>query len=146
MKWLNVVTLATGLIGMVANILGILTYLETHLWPARKPEPGSILVVSFLLMAYSLAVWSAFCWRWVTRQPGRFRNGRSIRVLLHALAAFPPLTLWSYLLLSMIGTPGTTTTEQWLLALALAWVETPFVAISMTARGEALGPLLGRQP
>jgi hypothetical protein len=145
MKWLNVVTLATGLIGMVANILGILTYLETHLWPARKPEPGSILVVSVLLMAYSLAVWSAFCWRWVTRQPGRFRNGRSIRVLLHALAAFPPLTLWSYLLLSLIGTPGATATEQWLLALALAWIETPFVAISMTALGDTLGPLLSRE-
>jgi hypothetical protein len=144
MKWLNAVTLASGLVGMAANIVGILSYLESHPWPVRELEPGLLLVVSFLLMAYSLAVWSAFCWRWISRQPGRFRNGRSVRVLLHALAAFPPLTLWTYLLLYAIGSPETTTTEQWLLALAIAWIETPFVALGMAAMGEALGPLLDR--
>ena len=96
-------------------------------------------------MAYSLDVWSAFCWRWVGQQAGRIHDGRTARVLLNALVAFPPLTLWSYLLLSVIRSPGAATAESWLLALALAWIETPFVAISMTALGDTLGPLLSRQ-
>ena len=39
MRWLNGFTFATGLIGMTANILGILTYLEARAgdrMPARS--------------------------------------------------------------------------------------------------------------
>ena len=145
MRWLNGFALATGLIGMTANILGILTYLENHPWAGWRPDAGLLLVASFLLMAYSLAVWSAFSWRWVRQQAGCIHDGRSVRALLNALAAFPPLTLWSYLLLSVIRSSGATTAESWLLALALAWIETPFVAIGMNALGDTLGPLLRRE-
>lgn len=57
------------------------------------------------------------------------------------MAVLPALTAWFYLVLSTLNNPGITTT-RWILALAVAWAGTPFIALGLTWTGTSLGPIL----
>lgn len=145
MKRLNPFLIVTGLIGMVANILAILGYLSGERSLAGwRPNPGLVLALSIVLMAFGLVIWSTLVWRWNKRDIGTSSpNGRRAAMfLLNGLATFPLLTFWLDLLFSIVLYVDVPSPQRWLLALAHAWIVTPFAALGLTFVGETLGPLL----
>ncbi len=145
MKRSNLILLITGIVGATANILAIISYFdEAGFLAARRPDPGWLLALSFVTLAYLLTMWSALAWRW-TRRPGRKPAEGSRRTslfLLNALATFPLLAFWLYLLSSSVLFADAPSADRWLLALAVAWVATPFGALGLVSVGEVLGPLI----
>jgi hypothetical protein len=136
----------SGWVSLIANVIAITGFLIDH-WPSRiwRPNPGFWVVLSFVTTAYTLVIWSILTWRRsmrgvVARQPGD--NHRSGLFLLNAMAVLPALTAWLFLVLSALNDPVITSTMGWILALAIAWAGTPFLAIGLTWTGATLGALL----
>jgi len=105
-------------------------------------------VISFVTSAYAIVTWLNWAWRrWQqgidSRQPTE--NNRGGLFILNAMAALPALTVWLYVLLSALNVPVLATTTRWILALAVAWAVTPFVAIGLNWTGETIGPLASDQ-
>ncbi|OGO68218.1 MAG: hypothetical protein A2Z37_18140 [Chloroflexi bacterium RBG_19FT_COMBO_62_14] len=144
----NAFLIVTGLVGLVANALAISSYLfsrgQIEGW---RPDPGLLLVLAFVALAYSLAFWSALVWRWTRSRAAEAPDpsSRTPAFLLNALAAFPLLALWTYLLLTTALQVEATTTQLWLISLAATWAVSPFVALGLIPVGEALGPLMTRE-
>lgn len=143
MKRSNVFLVVTGLVSLVANVLAILSYF-TNDGAFAGSDPGLMVALTFVLMIYSLATWSAITWRWAQgRIQGNKRpTRRPATFLLNALATFPLLTIWLMVLFSVVGFTGVPNSERWLVAMGVAWGATPFTALGLMASGEVLGPLL----
>ncbi|HEY44645.1 MAG TPA: hypothetical protein G4O11_11750 [Anaerolineae bacterium] len=145
MKRSNVFVLITGLVSLAANVLAILSYLsEEDPFFGWRPDRGLLTVLTFVLLAYCLAMWSTLTRRWVHRhRQGPKRGARyTATFLLNGLIAFPLLTLWLHLLFSVVIFTEVSSTERWFLAMGFAWGVTPFTALGLLAMGEILGPLL----
>jgi hypothetical protein len=141
----NTFVIITGLVGLIANALAISSYLFSQGRPAGwRPDPGLLLVLAFIALAYTLVFWSALAWRWIQRRQGRplRSDTRPPAFLLNALATYPLMALWTYLLLATAFQVEASTTQRWLIALAVTWALSPFVALGLIPVGEALGPLL----
>jgi hypothetical protein len=149
MKRLHPFVVASGLIGMLANSLSILGHLAGW-WalPGGRIDPGLVLAVTFVIMAYGLAVWAALAWRWAHARPvpADALARRAATLLLTTLAAFPLITLWLNLLFSVVWYTDVATPDRWLLALAHAWMVTPFAALGLTFAADVVGPLLSEPP
>jgi hypothetical protein len=148
MKRSNVFFIITGLVSMAANVLAILSYLsEEDPFFERRPDRGLLTVLTLVLLAYCLALWSTLTRRWVRRQrQGPKQGSRYIATfLLNGLIAFPLLTLWLHLLFSVVIFTEVSSTERWFLAMGFAWGVTPFTALGLVAMGEVLGPLLTKR-
>lgn len=147
MKRPDLFFILTGLVSLIANLLAILAYFsDTGLFAGWRPDRGLLVALTFVLLAYGLATWSALVWRWTERRARHLmpRSRHAAALLLDGLAAFPLLALWLHLLFSTALGTGVRASELWLLALAVAWMVTPYIALGMRAAGEALGPLLER--
>jgi uncharacterized membrane protein YhaH (DUF805 family) len=147
MKRSNVFVIITGLVSLAANVLAILSYLsEEDPFFGWRPDRGLLTVLTLVLLAYCLAMWSILSRRWVHRQrKGPKRDSRYIAAfLLNGLIAFPLLTLWLHLLFSVVIFTEVTSTERWFLAMGFSWGLTPFTALGLVAMGEVLGPLLSK--
>jgi hypothetical protein len=135
----------TGMVGLIANALAISSYFFSQgQLPGWQPDPGLILVLAFIALVYTLALWSAVAWRWIQRRQSRSprTEPRPVAFLLNALVTYPLMAMWTYLLLATAFQVGATTTQRWLIALAVTWALSPFVALGLIPIGEALGPLL----
>ncbi|NIS80601.1 MAG: hypothetical protein GTO14_10440 [Anaerolineales bacterium] len=141
MKRSNVFLIVTGLVSLAANVFAIMSYFtEEGAFVGWQMDPGLMVALTFVLMAYSLATWSAMAWRWAQ---GRIQgNKRPATFLLNALTTFPLMTVWLMVLFSVVGFTEMPTPERWLVAMGFAWGATPFIALGLTASGEVLGPLL----
>lgn len=150
MKRIHPFWILSGLTSMAANLVTILGYLSSRpSLGALQPNPGLVAALSFVLLAYGLAVWSALAWRWAKgrRQATAPHTARAAAFLLIGLAMLPLLTVWLNLLFTIVLYADVPTAQRWLVALAHAWVITPFVALGLTFAGEALEPVLtSRQP
>jgi uncharacterized membrane protein YhaH (DUF805 family) len=147
MKRSNVFFFITGLVSLAANVLAILSYLsEEDPFFGWRPDRGLLTILTLVLLAYCLAMWSILSRRWVHRQrQGPKRDSRYIAAfLLNGLIAFPLMTLWLHLLFSVVIFTEVTSTERWFLAMGFAWGLTPFTALGLVAMGEVLGPLLSK--
>jgi hypothetical protein len=125
----------------MANLAAITGFLIER-WPSAgwQPNPGLWVVISFVTSAYAIVTQSNWVWRrWQqgidSRQPTE--NNRGGLFILNAMAALPALTVWLYVLLSALNVP--------VLALAVAWAVTSFVAINLNWTGETIGPLASDQ-
>lgn len=143
----NTFLILTGVVGLIANALAISSYLFSQgRLTGWRPDPGLLLVLAFIALAYTLALWSAVAWRWIQR-PQRAtprEDTRGPAFLLNALVTFPLMALWMYLLLTTAFQVEASTTQRWLIALAVTWALSPFVALGLIPVGETLGPLLSR--
>lgn len=141
----NTFLIITALVGLIANALAISSYLFSQgRLTGWRPDPGLLLVLAFIALAYTLALWSALAWRWIQRHqslPPR-SDTRPPAFLLNALVTYPLMALWTYLLLATASPVGVSTTQRWLIALAVTWALSPFIALGLIPVGEALGPLL----
>lgn len=145
MKVSNVFVLISGLVSLIANVLGVLSYLSPEgPFADWQLDQGLVVVLAFVLMAYGLAIWSALALRWTRGRGERLKRGsrRIATFLLNWLVAFPLLILWLNLLFSAILFTGASSTERWFLALGFAWGITPFTALGLMALGEIMEPLL----
>jgi len=143
----NTFLILTGVVGLIANALAISSYLFSRGRLAGwRPDPGLLLVLAFIALAYTLAFWSALTWRLTQRRQSAVPRGdtRGPAFLLNALVTFPLLALWMYLLLATAARVEASTTQRWLIALAVTWAVSPFVALGLIPVGEALGPLISR--
>ena len=146
MKWVNWFFIVTAFFGLLANLLAILDFLSGDgILRGWRLDPGLVAVVTFVLMTYTLVVWSWFTWRWAQRNEAAqpTQAPRSVSLLANGLLAFPLLVFWLYLLFSLVLYRQVAPSERWLLALAHAWIVTPFVTLGLTMVGEILGPLMG---
>jgi hypothetical protein len=113
---------------------------------ARWPALEEIFVFSTLFLLLTLSVWSVLAWRWSrsisTQFPHRLR--RVISFKYTALAIFPMLTLWFYLLLAMIIVVELPSLELWFVAMALSWMSTPFATLGFISVGAKLGSWFDR--
>jgi hypothetical protein len=137
----------SGLVSLATNILAILSYfVDGGKLDGWRPDPGLLAVFTFALLAYGLVIWAVAVWRWTQPQASvRARRDRRVAaMLLNGLATFPLLSLWLYLLLSLLRVVDSST-ERWLLSLALAWMGLPYLSLGMVSIGEALGPFLETQ-
>jgi len=145
MKRLHPFVITSGLIGMLANSLSILGHVSGW-WslPGGRVDPGLGLAVTFVVTAYGLAVWAAMAWRWAhtRRAPADALARRGATLVLITLVAFPLITLWLNLLFSVVWYQDVSPPQRWLLALAHAWMITPFAALGLTFAADVVGPLL----
>ena len=129
----------SGWVSLIANLLAIGGFLcerwPLSVWPAN---PGFWIVLSFVTTAYSLVIWSIWTWNRGLHGAAQTRSGH---FLLNAMAVLPALTIWLYLVLAALDDAALTITLRWILALAIAWAGTPFVAMGLTWTGSTLGPL-----
>lgn len=138
----------TAFVGLVANLLAIAGYFgDQGPLASWQLDPGLLIAATFVVMAYGLAVWSALVWHWTgaSDPDADTPHARGARFLLNALAAFPCLAGWLYLLATTKAQTDLSSVDRWLLSLALAWVATPFAALGLTSLGEILAPLLRRR-
>jgi hypothetical protein len=143
MRRYNVFLLVSGWVSLLANVLAIAGYFDVGgVLAGWRPDPGLLVVGSFLTLAYALAVWSVWVWRRVGLPSVKAEAVRSAHFLLTALAALPALTLWLYLLTGALFAWPLSTVQRWMIALGLAWFFTPFAALGLMVLGEILGPLL----
>jgi hypothetical protein len=145
MRRLNPFLIVTGLIGLVANLLAIAGYLTgRQALGGWHPDPGLLAALTFVLLAYSLIIWSALTWRWMhlRAEAPTPTPRRAAMALLNALVAFPLLTFWLDLLFSIVLYVDVPPAQRWLLALLHAALVAPLVALACSAIAEALGPLL----
>jgi hypothetical protein len=143
MRRSNVLFTVTGLISLLANVLAILAYFSAEgPFSGWRPSAGLLLVMTFVFLAYSLIAWSTLVRR-RTQPPDKASapSLRPARFLLNGMAALPLLAVWFHLALSIVGWPAPPAKQAWLLALALAWVTTPFISLGLVAIGDVLGPL-----
>jgi hypothetical protein len=135
----------SGWVSLIANLLAIGGFLfERWPFPGWQANPGFWIVLSFVTTAYSLVIWSIWIWdRSGVDPPGAasVAQTRSGLFLLNAMAVLPALTVWFYLVLAVLDNAALTITLRWILALAIAWAGTPFVAMGLTWTGSTLGPL-----
>src|SRR4030042_1225058 len=106
MKRLHPFLILTGVIGALTNILAIISYLRGALPLARwKLSSGLVLAATFVLLAYSLTIWSSLTWRWARARPSSTTpaSRRGALFLLNLLLAFPLLVLWAYTLISTLA-------------------------------------------
>jgi hypothetical protein len=148
MKRSNVFLIVTGMVSLVATVLTILSYFSNgEFAPVWKLNRGLLVALTFVLMAYALAVWSALTWRWAHRfgqgKKGRARNPATF--LLNGLVSFPLLTIWLYMLFSAVLFSQVPSNERWVLAMGVAWGLTPFATLGLMAMGEILGPLIAAE-
>jgi hypothetical protein len=145
MKRLHPFLIFTGAVGALANIVAIASYLSGALPPRWQLSSGLVLAGTFVLLAYSLTIWSSLTWRWARARPNASTpaSRRWALFLLDLLLAFPLLVLWAYLLVSTLAPASLPIDQRWILGLALAWIASPFAAFALVAIGDALGPLLG---
>jgi hypothetical protein len=144
MKRLHPFLIVTGIVGALANIVAIAGYLQGAPPLARwHISSDLVLAGTFVLLAYSLTVFSTLAWRWVQARPAASQpsSRRAALFLANLLLTFPLVVLWIYLLISALAPAAFPTDQHWLLALALAWITSPFAAFAFVAIGEALGPL-----
>ncbi len=147
MKRLHPFLIFTGVIGTLANLLAIISTVSGRLpltlarWHVSN---GLLLAGTFVLLAYSLTIWSSLTWRWVRARPETAApaSRHAALFLLNLLLGFPLLVLWAYLFISTLAPTTFPIDERWMLALALSWIGAPFTAFAFVAIGEALGPLL----
>ncbi len=135
----------TAVVGLIANALAISSYFFSQgQLTGWRPDPGLLLVLAFIALAYTLALWSAVAWRWIQRRQGTQprTDTRGPAFLLNALVTYPLMALWTYLLLTTAFQLQASATQRWLIALAVTWALSPFVALGLIPVGEALGPLL----
>jgi hypothetical protein len=134
----------TGVVGLIANALAISGYFfgQGRL-TGWRPDPGLLLLLAFITLAYTLTLWSAWTWRWIRRRQGTQPriDTRGPAFLLNALVTYPLMALWTYLLVETAFQLQASTTQRWLIALAVTWALSPFVALGLIPVGEALGPL-----
>jgi hypothetical protein len=132
----------SGWISLIANLLAIAGFFLER-WPPSIPQPnqGFWIVLSFVTTAYSLVIWSMWAWQRSTERGLQQADGgvRGGIFLLNAMAALPALTIWLYLALAALDL---TISLRWILALAVAWAGTPFIAMGLTWTGATLGPIL----
>lgn len=148
MKPSKLFVIISGLISLAANVLAVLSFFsQDGMFAGWRLDPGLLVALSFVLMAYSLTTWSALSWRWAqARAFGNKRQGREpAAFLLNALATFPLLTIWLAVLFSVAGLSTIPTPQRWLLALGSAWGATPFIALGLTTIGKILGPMVGKK-
>lgn len=147
MKRINIFWIITGVIGLIANILAIVDTLSNgDILAGLHMDRGMLVVLTFVLMAYCLATWTALTWHWAQRRwPGqKFVARRPAVFLLNSLVTFPLLTIWLSMLFSVVLFSESPDAERWILALGFAWGGTPFIGLGLTSVGEMLGPLLSR--
>jgi hypothetical protein len=145
MKRANGFLIVTGVVSLTANVLAILSALsEDGLFRTQEWDRGLLAVLTFVLAAYTLTIWSTLTWRWTRRLAANTRgfSRRPAMFLLNSLVAFPLITAWLEMLFSVVLFVATPPAERWLLALGIAWGATPFVSLGLMSIGEALGPLL----
>lgn len=148
MKPSKLFVIISGLISLAANVLAILSFFSKDgVFSGWRLDPGLLVALSFVLMAYTLTTWSALSWRWArARTLGNKRQGREpAAFLLNALATFPLLTVWLAVLFSVAELSAAQTPQRWLLALGFAWGATPFIALGLTTIGKVLGPMVAHK-
>ncbi len=136
----------SGWISLIANALAIAGFLIDR-WPLRfwQPNRGLWVVLSFVMSTYTLLIWSIWTWNRSSDSDGdrlAQKQGRAGVFLLNAMVTLPALTIWLYLVLAVLDDAALTITLRWILALAIAWAGTPFVAMGLTWTGATLGPLV----
>jgi hypothetical protein len=136
----------SGWISLIANILAIIGFLlDRWLLSVWQPYRGFWVVLSFVTTAYALVIWSIWTWRRSIGEDGIQKSVDKVRggvFLLNAMGVLPALTIWLYLALASMNDPVLTTTLRWILALAIAWAGTPFIAMGLTWTGSTLGTIL----
>jgi hypothetical protein len=137
--------IVTGVVSLAANVLAILSTLsENGLFHTWGWDRGLLAVLTFVLAAYTLTIWSTLTWRWTRRLAANTRgfSRRPAMFLIDSLVAFPLLTAWLEMLFLVVFFVATPPAERWLLALGIAWGATPFLSLGLMSIGEALGPFL----
>jgi hypothetical protein len=145
-KWSRTVVIAGGIVGMLANIVGMIRYFSgDETLGTGIPDRGLLTFLSFVLFAYALAIWSMLVWRWTLKRKQQLgsRNVRPAAILLDGLAAIPILTLWLNLLFSIVLYDDVDPAQRWLAALVQGTMIAPLIALGLAAIGDTLGPLLG---
>ncbi|MEW6567224.1 MAG: hypothetical protein AB1449_03480 [Chloroflexota bacterium] len=145
MKRLHPLWIVSGLLSMAADLAAILGYLFGPLaFEPWRPDPELVAALSFVLLAYALTIGATCIGHWASQRATRADPLvlRATAFLLNALATLPLLTLWLNLLFTLVLYTDVSTTLRWVLALAHAWIATPFVALGLTFAGEALAPRL----
>lgn len=135
----------SGWISLIANIVAITGFLiDRWPWNNRQPHHGFWVVISFIATAYALVLWSTWTWRRSNPRSdpeGAVEFNRASSFLLNALVTLPALTIWFFLLFASLDEPVLDSTLRWILALAVAWVGTPFVAMALIWVGATIGPV-----
>lgn len=139
MKKYNTLLWISGWVGLLANILAILGTLDDRGWLPWEFGGGSSVAIAFVSMAYSLCVWSVWVWGRTQRQPRTGSPGFAA-FLLNALGTLPLFTLWGVMVIPQLIDVEKGSVKGWLLSLAVSWILTPFIAITMQYVGAALGP------
>jgi hypothetical protein len=113
---------------------------------ARWHAPEEIFIFSTLFLFLTLSAWSALAWRWSRRISIQLshRPRRAIAFKYTALAIFPMLTLWFYLMLAIIAVE-LSSLERWFVAMALTWMTTPFATLGFVNVGARIGSWLDRR-
>ena len=108
--------------------------------------PEEIFVFNTLCLLITLSIWSAFTWRRSRRISIHLTHRlRKAAVFKHiALAIFPLLSLWFYLLLTIIITIELPSLERWFVAMALTWMTSPFATLGFINIGSRIGSWLDR--
>jgi hypothetical protein len=124
----------------------LLMYPSPLLIASRWLALEEIFVFSTLFLLLTLSAWSALAWRWSRRisiQPTH-RLRRVTAFKYTALAIFPMLTFWFYLLLTIIAVE-LSSLERWFVAMALTWMTTPFATLGFVNVGARIGSWLDRR-
>jgi hypothetical protein len=108
--------------------------------------PEEMFLFNTLFLLLSLFFWSALAWRLSQRisvkLPLRIRRANAFKY--NAIVIFPMLILWFYLLLAFIIAVELPSLERWFVAMALAWMITPFTTLGFLFAGARLGSMLER--
>ena len=112
-----------------------------------RPNQGFWIVLSFVMTTYTLLIWSIWTWNRSNHGDGgqlAQKHGRGGVFLLNAMATLPALTIWLYLVFAVLGDEIIPVTLRWILALAIAWAGTPFIAMGLSWAGSALSHIINR--
>jgi hypothetical protein len=141
----------------VLGSVALLSYWVEGFWtlsPAFAPIAASRLLASrwsfafsTLLLLANLATWSILILHWSKSSSvdGMVRQQRVSAIKKLAVVFFPQLVLWLRVLFETILPVMLPPSELWFLALALAWMLTPFASLGWMYIGMRLGSWLDKR-
>jgi len=99
-----------------------------------QTTPAAVAALSLLTLSGALAGTAGLIASWRAAH----RKTRIRPFLLNGLAALAALAIWSNYVLSEVAASHSSPLQRGLLALALAWILSPFAGLALTSLGERL--------
>jgi hypothetical protein len=144
-KWRRNILIGSGSLAFLAYIaVSLCSLVPAPASPACQLSPKWIAGLSTLLLFLSSSAWSALVWHCSQRTSSMFthRSRRAVAFKYTVVTSFPLLTLWFRLLLGAVIKVPIPPLELWFVAMALAWMTTPFTALGLISVGSKLGAWL----